>query len=445
MGEKKRYAIILFSFIVFFAIYFSALPLEPQAKTVLGITALALILWISEAIPLHATAVLVAFLLVVFGNFAPEKVFAQYFDKVVVLVLGGFVLAIGLSKHKLDEFLAYKILGRVGNSPNLVLLGVIAAVAFLSMWMSNSAAAAIGMPIAIVILTQNKLKPRQSNFGKAMVIGVAYAATIGGIGTLVGSTPNVLSQKFLTEKGIQFGFMEWGVRGFPFMVAMVIVCWLVLRFVFKPEIKTLEMKKHLHPFTLEQKKVAAIFLLTVFLWVTESIHGIHNSIVALVPIVLLYVFKLIEPHDFQKAGWDSLIMIGGGIALGMAIESSGLSKLLSVFLASSFASQPYIVVLFLMGIFGVLLTSFLSNTAAAAVMIPIITAISVSLGLDMTNLVVAGAIGVSMDFMFPMGTPPSALAYSTGYIHTRDMLKSGILLSILGAILLALFGFFAWG
>lgn len=445
MGEKKRYAIILFSFLVFFAIHFSSLALEPQAKTVLGITALALILWLTEAIPLHVTAVLIAFLLVVFGNFPAEKVFAQYFDKVVVLVLGGFVLALGLSKHKLDEFLAYKILGRVGNSPSMVLLGLIAAIAFLSMWMSNSSAAAIGMPIAIVILTQNKLKPLQSNFGKAMVIGVAYAATIGGIGTIIGSTPNVLSQKFLTEKGIQFGFVEWGIRGFPFMIALIVLCWLVLRFVFKPEIKTLEMKRHLHPFTSEQKKVAAIFLLTALLWITESVHGIHNSIVALVPIVLLYVFRLLEPRDFQKAGWDSLIMIGGGIALGMGIESSGLSQLLSAFFSSVFASQPYIIVLLLMGFFGILLTSFLSNTAASAVLIPIVTAISVSLGLDMTNLVVAGAIGVSMDFLFPMGTPPSALAYSTGFIHTRDLLKAGIVLSILGAVLLALFGFFAWG
>lgn len=166
---------------------------------------------------------------------------------------------------------------------------------------------------------------------------------------------------------------------------------------------------------------------------------------ALVPIILLYVFKLIEPHDFQKAGWDSLIMIGGGIALGMGIESSGLSRLLSDFLGSAFASQPYIIVLFLMGIFGILLTSFLSNTAAAAVLVPVITALSVALGLDMTNLVVAGAIGVSMDFLFPMGTPPSVLAYSTGFIHTKDMLKAGIVLSLAGAVLLALVGYFTWG
>jgi sodium-dependent dicarboxylate transporter 2/3/5 len=137
-------------------------------------------------------------------------------------------------------------------------------------------------------------------------------------------------------------------------------------------------------------------------------------------------------------------MIGGGIALGMAIESSGLSHLLSSFLGFSLAGQPLFIILLLMALFGILMTSFLSNTAASAVMIPIITALSLSLGLDMTNLVVAGAIGVSMDFVFPMGTPPSALAYSTGYIHTRDMFKSGLLLSILGAVLLAVFAFFFW-
>lgn len=430
---------------VFLFFYFFPLGLEPQAQAVVAVTALALVLWISEAIPLHATALLAAFLLVIAGGFSPERVFAQFFDRVVVLVLGGFVLAVALSKHHLDEFLAHKILGRFSGSAGKLLFGVIAVTAFLSMWMSNSAAAAIAMPIALVILANNGLKPLESKFGKAMVLGVAYGATIGGIGTLIGSTPNVLTQKFLTQNGLNFGFVEWGVRGFPFMAAMVVICWLVLKTVFRAEVKTVEIGRHTHAFSREQKMVAGVFLLTVFLWVTESIHGIHNSIVALVPIILLYALDLVDTKDFQKIGWDSLILIGGGIALGMAIEESGLSGLLSSFLGGTLSNQPLVVILFLLGVAGIMLTSFLSNTAASAVLIPIVTSLSVVLGLDMTNLVVAGAIGVSLDFMFPMGTPPSALAYSSGYIHSWDMVKAGFIISLVGALVLTFMGFVFWG
>ncbi len=442
MKETKRHIVILFAIAVFLFLYFFPLGLAPQAQAVVAITAIAMILWITEAIPLHATAILLAFLLVAVGNFSPDKVFAQFFDRVVVLVLGGFVLAVALSKHKLDEFFAYKILGKIGNSSSIILLGMISVTAFISMWMSNSATAAIAMPIAIVILAQNKIMPLKSAFGKSMVLAVAYGATIGGIGTLIGSTPNVLTQKFLTEQGVNFGFVEWGVRGFPFMVLLVIACWLVLKILFRPEIKTVEIAKTSPRLTREQKKVVLIFLLTVFLWVTESIHGIHNSIVALVPIPLLYGFRLLNINDIQKIGWAPLILIGGGIALGMAIDASGLDEILSSFLGMSLSNQPIIVLFFLLAITGIFLTSFLSNTAASSVLIPIVTALAALLGVNMTNLVVAGAIGVSMDFMFPMGTPPSALACSTGYIHAKDMLKAGAVLSLAGALLLALTGYF---
>ncbi len=445
VNRKWFYGKILLAIILFSLVYILPVDLQPQARATLAITLLAMTLWISEAMPLEATAILVALLLVVAGGFQVDSVFSQFFDRVVVLVLGGFAIAVAMSRHRLDEYLGYKVLGRFGSSAKSVLLGTVAVTSFLSMWMSNSAAAAIMMPIAVVLLKRNGLKKMKSNFAKSMVLAVGYGATIGGIGTIIGSTPNVITQKFLAENGIRFGFVEWGIRGFPFMVLMVIACWLILHHVFRPEIKKLATEKHPHPFTLEQKKVAAIFLLTVFLWITESVHGIHNSIIALVPIILLYLFRLIDTHDFHKVGWDSLILIGGGIALGMAIDKSGLDDIVSSSLGSSLTGQPYFLVLLAMGIVGIALTSFISNTAASAVFIPIITALSGMLGVDMTNLVVAAAIGVSLDFIFPMGTPPSALAYSTGYMHVRDMIKAGILISIAGALIMAGMAYLVWG
>ncbi len=425
--------------------YSLPLPLASQTKATIAITLFAMTVWVSEIIPLHATALLVAFVLVVFGRFSVDAVFAQFFDRVVVLVLGGFVLAVAMRKHKLDEYIGYKILHAFGESPRAVLFGMIFVTSFLSMWMSNSAAAAIMLPIAIVILKKNGMRKGISLFGKALVLGVAYGATIGGIGTVIGSTPNVISQKFLTEKGIAFGFVEWGLRGFPIMILMVIICWVVLLFLFRPETNRLTIEKYCHILTTGQKKVGVIFLITVFLWVTEGLHGIHNSIIAIVPIILLYLFNLIDTNDFHKIGWDALILIGGGIALGMAIDKSGVDDIISFSLLSVIAGLPYFFILLALGIVGVGLTSFLSNTAASAVFIPIITSLSQQLGLDTTNLVVAAAIGVSMDFIFPMGTPPSALAFLTGYIRMNEMIKAGLFLSLAGTLILALIAKSLWG
>lgn len=421
-----------------------SLGIPPAAQMVLAITFLAMVLWISEVIPLHITALLVGVLLILFVPYAPEKVFSQYFDKVVVLVLGGFSLAVAMRRHQLDEYLSHKLLGRFSSSPSLLILGALSVTAAVSLWISNSAAAALAMPIILVILKENKREKGKSLFAKAMVIAVAYGATIGGMGTLIGSTPNVLAQKFLTQQGLVYGFWEWGVRAFPFTVVMIAVTWIILLFVFKPEKFVPKVKKHPHPFTKDQKLVALIFGLTVLLWMTESIHGIPNSVVALFPLILLSILHLITPHDFKDMGWDSLILIGGGIALGMAIDTSGLSTILAQTLGSVWGTQPHLIVLGGIALVGVLLTSFISNTAASAVFLPIIASLATLLGVDITNLVTVAALGVSLDFILPMGTPPTAIAYATNYIHTKDLLKSGILVSIAGIILLSLFAYFTW-
>ncbi len=426
------------------ALYVAPLSLVPEAQVVLAITFFALVLWVSEAIPLHITALLVGFLLIVFVPYSPEKVFSQYFDKVVVLVLGGFSLAVGMRRHRLDEYLSHKLLGIFSASPKRLVLGVLMVTAGVSLWISNSAAAALSMPIVLVILKNNHCQRGTSSFAKAMVIASAYGATIGGMGTLIGSTPNVLAQKFLTQEGLLYGFVEWGVRAFPFTVLMLLITWIILITVFKPEHFVPRMKKHPHPFTGDQKKVALVFGLTVALWMTESIHSIPSSVVALLPLFLLSIFRLITTHDFKDMGWDSLILIGGGIALGMAIESSGLSAVLAQHLGNYWQTQPYFLVLLAIGLVGVVLTSFISNTAASAVFLPIIASLAAVLGVNATNLVTAAALGVSLDFILPMGTPPTVIAYSTRYIHTRDLVKSGILVSGAGVLLLSLMAFFTW-
>jgi sodium-dependent dicarboxylate transporter 2/3/5 len=436
--------IYLFALFGGILLYFVPLGIPLAAQTVLVIAFVGMVLWITEVIPLHVTALLVGFLLILLVPYTPEKVFSQYFDKVVVLVLGGFALAVAMRRHALDEYFSQKLLGGFARSPNMLILGALSVTAFISLWISNSAAAALAMPLIIVILKKNQREKGKSNFAKAMVIAVAYGATIGGMGTLIGSTPNVLAQKFLTQAGLNYGFLEWGWRALPFTIMMVVLAWIVLIVLFKPEKFIPRITPHIKPFTRDQKYVGMIFFATVALWVTEAWHGIPNSLVALLPIFLLSIFRLITVHDFKEMGWDSLILIGGGIALGMAIDSSGLSSILAGQLGNYWQTQPYFIVLLAIGVVGVGLTSFISNTAASAIFLPIIASLAGLLGADLANLVTVAALAVSMDFILPMGTPPTAIACATNYIHPRDIMKSGVILSAIGIVVLALVVRFTW-
>lgn len=435
--EKMKLKSILISFIVAAIIYSLPLGLQGNAQLMLFIMVFVAALWISEAAPLHATAIFAAFLMILIIGLRPADVFAQYFDPVIVLLLGGFVIAVAMSKHKLDEYLAYKILRRAGSRPRIVVLGLIATTSFISMWISNSAAAAIIMPIAVVILVKNRAVIGKSNFGKACVLAVGFGATIGGIGTIVGSTPNIIAAKFLNASGASFGFYEWFIRGFPFMLALMMVGWLVLIVLFKPEKKKVAIIDKKMKMTEDQKKVLGIFALTVVLWITESMHGVHNSVVSLVPIILFYFTNLLNTDDFAKIDWATLILVGGGLALGYGIHATGLDLVFAQLIGGTAGGQGVLMLFLLLGIFGVLLTVFISNTTAAAIYLPIVVALASSFGAGVTNTVVVAAIGVSLDFMFPFGTPPTAIAYGTRYVNTRDIAKAGITISILGVLLLA--------
>jgi sodium-dependent dicarboxylate transporter 2/3/5 len=444
MEEKKRYVIIAASALLFFIVFLLPLGLEMQQSAVLAIMIFAMILWFTETIPLHATAIIIAFLLIVVGGFSPKETFAPFFDPVIVLLLGGFVLARGMQKHKLDEYIAMSFLERFGHSPKKFLFGIMGISAFLSMWMSNTASSAILIPIAIVILAKNNLQPLKSNFGKALVLGIAFAATIGGIGSLVGSTPNVIAAKFLNESGIVFSFTDWMYYGLPFVILFIPVAWFVLVKMFKPEISALKVVEFDKKISSSQKKIFAIFAITVILWLTTKLHGASSSTVSLVPIILLYVFGLLDTKDFAKINWATLILIGGGLSLGLAIQSSGLDVKIAGLLETVVSNQPIFLMFLGIVIFAIILTVLASNTAAGAVMIPLMFPLAVALNMPVTPIVMLAAIGVSLDFIVPVGTPPSAIAYSTGFIRVKDMAKAGIILAILGSVLLSLLAMFYW-
>jgi sodium-dependent dicarboxylate transporter 2/3/5 len=430
--ERITFVVVGVVFAILISSYF--LGFGTQQQIVFAITISALVLWLSEIVPLHVTALVIPFLLVIFGNFKPSEAFAPFFDSIVVLVLGGFAIALALSKYNVDEYIGHKLIHR-GSKPRFVLLGLMFSTAFLSMWMANSAAAALMMPIGLIILKENKMLPGKSSFGKSMVLGIGFAATIGGLGTMVGSTPNVLTAKFLNQAGHAFGFIDWSYYGLPMMIAVVFSTFVILTFLFRPEIKRINVKGAGKKLNRKQKHVLAVFAVTVALWLTTEIHKIDIGTISLVPLFLLYALGLLNTEDFKKIDWPSLILIGGGISLGLAMHSSGLDVSMANFLNTFISGQPALFIALVVITFGVALTAIASNTAAASVLIPMMIPLAVITGINPRSLALLAGIGVSLDFIMPSGTPPTTIAYSTKYVHLRELLKAGLLVSIAAIII----------
>ncbi|MBU2100666.1 DASS family sodium-coupled anion symporter [Candidatus Micrarchaeota archaeon] len=451
MDKKIRLIIAVFAVIAFLAILFFPLGIEPLQQVVLAVLFLAMILWFSELVPLHITAFIAAFLLIVVGGFfggkevfTPKEVFSPFFDPVIMLLLGGFILALGLQKHELDKLMTFVLLKKASSKPKNFLFGLMCLTAFLSFWMSNTASTAILLPIAMVVLASNKLKPLDSNFGKALVLGIAFAATIGGIGTVIGSPPNAMALSYLNQEGIAFGFTDWLKFGLPLVVLLLPIAWFVLNKLFPPEIHLIESNFSFQPLNKKQQLVLLIFGLTVLFWLTTGFHKIETSVVALIPVILLYAFGLLETKDINKVSWSSLILFGGGLTLGHAIQTVGLDKLFADILFQYLLGQPFLLIIVILAVFAIIFTVVASNTAAAAISIPLVIPLAKGLGVPVEIAVMIIAIGVSLDFIVPIGTPPSAIAYSSGYIKTSDMAKPGIIIALAGVILLTFLAFFVW-
>jgi sodium-dependent dicarboxylate transporter 2/3/5 len=410
-------------------------PLGPSARLVAAISALGMVLWVSEKLPLYITALLVSFLLIVLGGFDVRTVFAAYFDPVVVLILGGFVLGVALQKHGLDRYLAAVLLRRAGTKPSRVLLGLMLLAAGFSMWMSNTASTAVVLPVAVSILALNGIRGKTSNFAKASVLGVAYAASIGGIGTLVGSTPNPLAARFLADAGEPITFAEWMYFTLPIVAVMLIGAWLVLLRLYPPEVASVRTFDVVPKLDRPKLLVMATFFLTVALWLTTGLHGIPASVVSLVPMLVLYLLRLLVEADFGKVDWGTLVLIGGSIALGEAIQASGLAETFAQAIGAAVAGQPLVLVFLIVVLAAIALTVAATNTAAAVVMIPLMIPLAPVLGVGLRPLVLMVAVGVSIDLLVPVGTPPNAMAYATGMVRVRDMIYAGSPLVVLATLL----------
>ena len=416
-------------------------------------------LWFTEAIPLAGTSLLIPIFAVVFHISTPSAILSKFFSPSVVLIVGGLFIGRALQKHQLDKRLALKIVSKADGNPHILMLTMMYATAFLSFWISNTASAAVMLPIGLAVVAKVGNGIRRTNYGKVVILGIAYSATIGGIATLIGTPPNLVAAGMLESiLGITFSFSDWIPFGLPYVIVFIPVVYKILTIVFKPESEFSESirrlmnesekeLKELGPMTLKQKLVLAIFTGTIVLWFTEKIsdfiasvigfsgHGISSSIVALIGVGALFMLGLLDEEDIQKISWTAALIIGGGLALGEIIIQTGVSDWIAQSLGTLQGIHP-LVLNFIVGALSLLITMFASNTAAAAILVPIAIPLAIALGMDPLLVTVTIAIAASLDFALPVGTPPSTLAYSTGMIKMKEMLRVGLILDLISLLLL---------
>lgn len=420
--------------------------------TVLFVLILAVGLWISEAIPPFAVGLLVFGFLTFsmttyYYEVDPENVQAHYVEyvnswssSVIWLMLGGFFIAEAMSKTRLDRMVFYYSVSRFGKMPKYILLGLMLTTALFSMIMSNTATTA--MMVASVLPFLNTLD-EQSRLPKAILIGISGAASIGGMGTLIGSPPNAIAVEALNNYGIDVGFLEWMMVGFPLSIILVLIFWWVLarRYITKgqkvdinvqPE--TLDPSQTNYRFDLIKRRVVLSVLgLTLILWLTENLHGIPASMVSFLPIILLTMSGIVNGEDVRKLPWDTLMLVAGGLTLGLAIKDTGLASYYVAKLDQVDLNFYLIVMIF--AYLTVFMSNVMSNTATATILIPI----SLILTFE-SPAILPFVIGLSAStaLFLPISTPPNAIAFATGKLEQRDFRFGGTLMGLLGPVVITI-------
>ncbi len=427
------------------------------------------ILWITEAIPIPATALLPLVFFPVLGIAPIKEAAAPFANPLIFLFMGGFIVALGMQRWNLHRRIALNIIRIIGMNPKRLVAGFMIASAFLSMWVSNTATTMMMLPIglSVVELAMNdhdKDSSRPSfNFALALLLGIAYACSIGGLGTLIGTPPNALMAGFLYENyGFTIGFAQWMLVGIPLvLIGLPLVFWVLTSLVFPIRIKSLaggkeylctELQK-LGPITGPEKKVAFVFALVGTLWVTRPllanvIDGISDAGIAIFAATLMFVI----PSGFQKGKfllewkyaenlpWGVLLLFGGGLSLAAAISQTGLSDWIGNELIL-IQTWPLIFVVAMITFIIIMLTELTSNTATTAAFLPIMASVATSIGENPLMLVIPSAIAASCAFMLPVATPPNAIVYGSGKVTIPQMAKAGMVLNISFVILITLTSF----
>ncbi len=440
--------------------FFLNIPgLSEAGHVALGIFFLAAAFWMFEPFPIYSTSMLVIFLQVLLLSkegliftssdlsYSPDSYTAfvgTLANPIIILFLGGFVLADASVKYNLDKNLTRILLRPFGSKPKFILLGLMVVTGLLSAFMSNTATTAMMMTVILPIVAR---LDRQDPLKIGLALSIPFAANIGGIATPIGTPPNAVVIGALSQQGINIPFGEWMILAVPLVIIALIFAWMLLLGMFKPETDSVQIDMSGSFNTSKNAWLLYIaFGLTVLFWITESFHGIKSAIIALIPVVFLTLTGVVTKDDIRKLPWEVLWLVAGGISLGISMKSTGLAEwIVGSIEWSAFGAITLLIVF--SGV-AILMSNFLSNTVTATLLIPLAVSLATSgvAGEGFNLIIVSLVIGVSasMAMMLPISTPPNAIAMSTGTIETKQMAKAGISVGLFGLILVVLYAVFYW-
>jgi sodium-dependent dicarboxylate transporter 2/3/5 len=438
----------IFALAFYFLLLWLGLPEKPA--TAAAITLLTVIWWVTEAIPIPATSLVPFALLPLFGVLDHKTVASSLGSHVILLLMGAFMLSKSLEKSGAHERLAVYMVRMVGvTSGRRLVFGFMLAAGFLSMWISNTATTLIMLPMALAILAHvdnRKLKV-------ALILGIAYAASVGGLGTLIGTPPNIIFAAIYEENtGNEFGFFAWMKIGVPVVLISlpIMAFWLTRNVKLEHEITLPKLGE----WRVEEKRTLWVFGLTALAWITRGdpfggwsslldIKIAGDSTVALFSVVIMFLVsngkggRLLDWDTVKTIPWGMLLLFAGGIAIAKGFTASGLSAMLGEWL-TSLANLPPILMILTVCLFVTYLTEITSNTATATLLMPILAVAAISAGFDPVVLMIPAAMAASCAFMLPVATAPNAIAYGTGEIEIQDMVKEGAILSFVVSSIVAM-------
>jgi len=472
--KKNRYWFTFFLGIILAILSYLWNPfdLAPEAVKSLAVAVLMITWWVTEALPLPAVALVPMFLLPLLGLGSLEEVSKAYSNPVIFLFLGGFMIGLAIEKWNLHRRIALNIVKRTGTSGNRIILGFIISTGFLSMWLSNTATTMMMFPIALSVIAFMKEKEIQgrgvANFSLALMLVIAYASNIGGMATVIGTPPNVAFVGYINSRyDFTIEFLDWMILCVPLVIVLLIALYLVLtRLLFPNHIRSnpetnrmiRQQIREMGRLSKAEKRVLIVFVCTALLWITKDfinkagILKLDDNMIAVIGALTLFAipsgekvnnkFKmLLSWDDTSRLAWGILLLFGGGIALANSLEKAGVLSQIGTWLAGFSHSGNFILILVIITI-SIFLSEMVSNVAQVIVMAPVLAAMADALQLDPLFLGVPMTLAASAASMMPMGTPPNAIVFGSGFVRMKDMIRAGFVMNLVSIILITLFCWF---
>lgn len=453
MQVKLQKTFVIAAAVLTAVLLYFLLPYEEKVNKGLAILAFVAILWLSEAIHITITALLVPVLAILFGLEQTKPALQAFANPTIFLFFGGFAIATALSVQRLDQYIANRVIALAKGNFTIAIFLLFSVTALLSMGISNTATTAMMIPLAIGLLKSIDYNTHKGTYA-FVILGIAYSANIGGMGTVVGSPPNAI-----VASQLHLNFADWLKYGIPAMMGLMPLMFLTMFLIFRPKLNIkIDTTQKIEKLNTKQYITIAIFVATALCWIfgsyiNEAFTGIlhieaikeFDSVVAMIAAVLICISGVASWKQVQdNTDWGVLLLFGGGLTLSAILKNSGADKAMVDAIVVLIEGRHYYLIGILVATFIIFLTEFTSNTASAALLVPIFISIAEALNMNPLGLSLIIGLGASCAFMLPVATPPNAIAYGTGMVSQRSMVRTGILLNVFSILLIATIAYWFW-